>query len=106
MTERMRSGVRRAIDEVDGAGLYHGYSGRFMYGRECVGVSLEEGLSVNYFFGLLLDGFLDGFGGPDQVAMDGEDTEDLKQLVRMMQECSTDQLGLGTIVYFTWMDDA
>jgi hypothetical protein len=65
------------------------YSGRAMYGKRCLGVSLDE--SVQLFTAKVMAAGLAGFGGED---------EDLSDFVDIFESSSTDQLGLGQVIYF------
>lgn len=87
----MRVNAKRMLVLVEDAGYEpRGYSGRFMFGLECLGVSLERDTTPMAFFADLLE----------QVAAVGELEDQLAELSFMMRETRTDQLGLGTIVYW------
>ena len=55
--------MERAADELDGS-LYRGYSGRGMYGDECVGVVLEHEGDVFRFATLLGLDLAEALGSP------------------------------------------
>ena len=59
------------------------YSGRAMYGRQCLGVEVDS-------LGELFVSVLEGVEGED-------DTQDLQRAFRDMR---TDSMGLGVVVYF------
>jgi hypothetical protein len=76
------------------------YSGRGMYGEECLAVTLEVGQTPFRFFADMLD----------QVAslvssgMNGEETDHLLDAISSLEAClrsaQTDSMGRGTVVYF------
>jgi len=61
------------------------YSGRAMYGRNCIGFVIDEYVNSHSFMFLL------------GVFLSEQDSE----LVNYMDSCSIDSMGLGTIVYFS-----
>jgi hypothetical protein len=73
------------------------YSGRAMYGKECLGVTIERGQDVGMLFANIVDGLY------ELVAHDHEEDHheqaflDVADAMRAMR---TDNMGLGTIVYF------
>lgn len=69
------------------------YSGRGMFGRECLGVSLDRYASE---FALIADVLANM-----PVSSDGETMEDsLDTLAKAFRGANQDQIGLGTIVYW------
>ena len=65
------------------------YSGRGMYGKECLGVTLQEGDSLGKFFGQVLD----------EIAA-GSDEDEIEVIADDFHSMQTDSMGLGMIVYF------
>lgn len=63
------------------------YSGRGMYGAECLGVEIDKDLGG--FLGDLLDSAL-ALSGPESVPV----------IVEALRGMKTDSMGLGLIVYF------
>ncbi len=63
------------------------YSGRGMFGKECLGVTIED--SLLHFVAELLD-----------LA---EEMSDVKNLATALQNARTDSMGLGTIIYFPYI---
>ncbi len=74
----------------DAGGEPHSYSGRGMYGKQCVGVSLDK--SVSHFLADMLDSL-------DDPAYCGW----------LLREAQQDQMGRGIVVYWpevAWGEDA
>lgn len=68
------------------------YSGRGMYGKSCLGVSLD---AEEKPFKILADVFeylLDDMGGIQET--------EKKAITKAFRQAQTDSLGLGTILYF------
>ncbi len=63
LTSDQTSAIEDAAYELDGE-IYRGYSGRNMYGEECVGVVLEEMSDLFRFAGLLDDDLVKLLGSP------------------------------------------
>lgn len=77
------------------------YSGRAMYGKECLGVTIDRGQDMGMLFANIVDGLY------EMVAHDHEEDHheqaflDVADAMRAMR---TDSMGLGTIVYFPGVD--
>lgn len=72
------------------------YSGRGMYGKECLGVVLEAGDEIAFGAKVVLA----AVERNDDLEEDDEDRVDLDDLVGDIESASTDSLGRGTILYF------
>ncbi len=69
-------------------GSVRSYSGRFMYGKRCVSVNIDRGESLEALCGqLVLDAERDNEGDGDEV-------------VRILRQTRTDNMGLGTVAYW------
>jgi hypothetical protein len=66
------------------------YSGRFMYGRQCVGLALGQ--------------YVSDTGVAAEVIASVDDADERAEVVQVFRMASRDQLGLGTIVYFPSME--
>lgn len=92
MAQELLTQVVEIAEEMDGIELYPGYSGRAMFGRTCVGFTLDRDVTPLAFFGRLLEAAND---------MSAEDREEvLLVLPEMMRDARTDAMGLGAILYF------
>ena len=60
------------------------YSGRGMYGKECLGVSIDRG----------------GLGNFIADVLENLDTDRVEEIAEAFRHLSTDSLGLGMIAYF------
>jgi hypothetical protein len=69
------------------------YSGRGMYGRECLGVVLKEGQTVGHFLSKVIMTIRDYCDG-DEVF------EILPEFAELCDKMCSDSLGLGMIIYF------
>lgn len=67
------------------------YSGRFMYGKECLGISMESSINI------ILD-FKEKFREKLQQYVTKKQTE--KIIKELFSSIRTDNFGLGIIVYF------
>jgi hypothetical protein len=65
------------------------YSGRGMFGKECVSVSLDRHTDVSEFFADVLE-----------VLCDSKEYETIYEFIRLMRETRTDGMGLGIVVYW------
>lgn len=84
----MKTELQRLLEE---AGYdCQSYSGRAMYGRTCLAVTLERGQPLGHLIADLLG------------VLDGDDTVDLASLAEQVRDMCTDQMGLGTVLY--WPD--
>jgi hypothetical protein len=79
-----------AIAQIDGdIDIYEKYSGRGMYGRTCVGVTLDNADQGYPFIAALT------------LALIGEDEDDGgDDAIELASRAVTDSLGRGTILYF------
>lgn len=66
------------------------YSGRGMYGKQCLGVSVSGG------FGEFLSALVKGISSIE--------SENMIDLIEEVSKVETDSLGMGTIVYFPKVD--
>lgn len=76
------------------------YSGRFMYGRSCLGFVVDDGTAMEAL-GEVLENITNGEHDTDKIL---DRVSDLGSLLR---ETRQDSMGLGTIVYFpsiAWND--
>ena len=72
------------------------YSGRNMYGNNCLGVTLSSRIEPMRFVAEVLEHVADH---------DGDDMADmLDELVRGLRDCKTDSMGRGMIIYFPMID--
>lgn len=69
------------------------YSGRFMYGKKCLGIELDQGESSLSLASTLLSEAAHNLEGPSLE-------EGILILSEMFSDAREDSLGLGTIVYF------
>ncbi len=83
MSKEVSFSVQQAIAE--NAELHTGYSGRFMYGKTCLGFSIDDGI-----FAAIGNIIASLAGQPEQ----------LREFAEMLADSRTDSLGLGQIVYF------
>lgn len=83
MSKEVSFEVQQAIAE--NAELHTDYSGRFMYGKTCLGFSSD-------------DGIFSAIGSI--IASLAEQPEQLREFAEMLADSRTDSLGLGQIVYF------
>ena len=82
--------TERLVEIIEDAGYEtRSYSGRSMYGKECVGVDLQDTSSI-YFTA--------------EVVASVEDKFEREELANIFRDARTDSIGLGTIVYFTEMN--
>lgn len=82
--------TERFIEIIEDAGYEtRSYSGRGMYGNECVGIDLQDSVSMQ-------------FAAEVVASVEGEDERE--ELVSIFRDARTDFLGLGTIVYFPKMN--
>src|SRR5688572_24954961 len=86
----------KLIELIESTGHYEArsYSGRGMYGKYCVGVSVDN---VYTFISNMLC-----------VVLDTEDSTLIYHFARLLENTSDDTLGYGYIVYWrsmTWPDD-
>lgn len=65
------------------------YSGRGMYGRECLGVMIEQYSSLGNLFADLIE-----------TASSGSDSDELQTVADSIRDFKQDSLGRDTIVYF------
>lgn len=77
--------IRNFVEENEGYKLYEDYSGRFMFGKRCLGVVVKNGYSYMDFM-LRLTKYLEE---------NNVDDTDLK-----LEGVSTDNMGVDTIIYF------
>ena len=68
LTVRQLADLNQAADGVDGE-IYPDYSGRGMYGDECVGIILKDEGDLFRFAGLLDDDFVELLGSPEWDSM-------------------------------------
>lgn len=80
-----------ALEECGLDGIRDDYSGRFMYGRNCLGFTCNPG----QFYGLLMDLY-------KAANYDGDETlaEEISDFITSAPDLSIDSLGLGNIFYF------
>jgi hypothetical protein len=85
------------IEVAEAAGYEaRSYSGRFMYGSTCVGVTLERDQSVVNF---VLDVI--------EAASSFDEEDDMENLTQALRNPRSDSMGLGTIIYWPelpWVD--
>ena len=72
------------------------YSGRGMYGKECLAITTERGESQWDFFSQILDEVADTF-------MDNELSSVLAALSRILKDTCEDSMGLGSVFYWPRM---
>ena len=72
-------------DNAEKCSMYENYSGRFMFGRKCVGIVVRQGYSYMEMI-IKLTMFLNDCG------IESVETE--------LEDVKFDELGLDTIVYF------
>jgi hypothetical protein len=72
------------------------YSGRGMYGRECVGISLDAGDELVIGAKVMKA----AVERNEQLDPHDEDIIDLDDVIELFDRASTDALGRGTILYF------
>ena len=68
------------------------YSGRGMYGRKCLGVSMDAEERPLKIAADVFEYLLDDMGGMSEA--------DKKDILRAFKGACTDSLGLGSILYF------
>lgn len=80
------------------------YSGRGMFGKSCLGVELDRGVSVGKLFATVLETlFGEGASRAEDFSEDGEDVEREEialQIAEAFRDMCQDQMGTGAIVYF------
>lgn len=81
----VKEAIRNYVEENEGYDIYENYSGRGMFGYQCLGVVVKQGFSFMEFL-MNLTQFLDN-----------NDVEDMNF---SLEGVSYDNLGLDTIVYF------
>lgn len=82
--------LQRAVENGNVSAELRSYSGRGMYGRECVGVSIDGGGGDRSFVASAM-----------YEAAQQEDPEDmLDDLLELFSYSEVDSLGFGTILYF------
>lgn len=81
----VKEAIRNYVEENEGYDIYENYSGRGMFGSQCLGVVVKQGFSFMEFL-MNLTQFLDN-----------NDVEDMNF---SLEGVSYDNLGLDTIVYF------
>ena len=67
------------------------YSGRGMYGKECLGIDVDR---LGPFIASIIS------GTNDQDGMQGLDASMIGEIAEAFERMATDQMGMGTIVYF------
>lgn len=77
--------IRDFVEEHEEYSLYEGYSGRFMFGKSCLGVVVAEGNSYMSFLMELTEYLCQQNVEDKDLALDG---------------VSCDSLGLDILVYF------
>lgn len=89
--------LRTVISDCELRAEVQSYSGRFMYGKNCLGLSVNQQTSEMEIFGNLLREIAGG--NPEEIP------EQLENLADIMGDTRSDSLGLGSILYFpriTW----
>lgn len=90
----MKTSYKWLVDLLKDAGYrVRSYSGRFMYGRSCLGFIVDEGSALTAI-GEVLENVALGEVDTDKIL---DRVESLGTLIRDTRE---DNMGLGTIVYF------
>lgn len=81
------------VEDLDGVRVMPSpYSGRGMYGMTCVAFSLETSITPLQVFGRILE-------WSDRLP--AEDREEvIANLIALTEDARTDNLGLGTVLYF------
>ena len=76
---------------IEGAGYEaRSYSGRGMYGKECLGFTTDDSFMVT--MGNILE---------ELAYVHGHETEEkLTAFAKVLKNAATDSMGLGTIIYF------
>lgn len=77
----------KELIECAGYEPYDGYSGRFMYGQQCLGMVCDDPV------GAILDLI-------EQAVNDGDDMDELREIIATLRNYRSDSLGLSTIVYW------
>lgn len=76
------------------------YSGRAMYGKECLGVDIDCG-----GLGSLMSGIVESIAQLVNEHADDDNVDavmdEISEIARGMKSLRSDQMGLGTIFYFT-----
>ena len=82
---------------LETVGDYHvrSYSGRAMYGRECLGVEVDGDL------GPMIADVIKNLGDMTQYDTFSENGDAIDKVAAAFASMRTDNLGRGTIVYFT-----
>jgi len=77
------------------------YSGRIMYGKQCLGITLTEGYTPVSFFSNLVKTVRTYQDEKEESNYPDIEDDDLYHIVtKLMDNCKTDQMGKGSIVYF------
>ena len=85
ISKELGSVIREVAEDCD-IQIHDDYSGRYMYGATCLGLSLEGSASS------LFAAFIRGLKNADNHTME--------EAAEMFDDMKTDNLGLGTILYF------
>lgn len=81
------------LERTDLADNLRSYSGRAMYGKECLGVDVPQG-GLGGFVADVIDAAVEW----TQDEPDGD--RDMGDVAQAFRDMRTDSMGLGTIVYF------
>lgn len=81
--------IRNFVTANEGYELYENYSGRFMFGRTCLGVVVKNGYSYMDFL-IKLTQYLD--------------ENNVNDVELKLEGVAVDDLGMDTIVYFPRME--
>jgi len=97
--------AKKLIEMIEDSGDYapQSYSGRAMYGKECVGVRIRRDQSEFEFFADLLETADSQSDGEDELS------DNVNEIAKLMRRAKTDSFGLDTILYFPrieWVDDS
>jgi hypothetical protein len=88
--------AKKLIELIEDSGDYRAqsYSGRAMYGKNCVGVRIRRDKSVFEFVADLLETV--------DAHSDGEDelSDNISEVASVLRRARTDGMGLDTILYF------
>lgn len=71
------------------------YSGRGMFGKSCLGVDLDEGVTLCEVFGRIISLITEPYQFGDEFTPD-----DIELCGKLIIGGRTDNMGLGTILYF------
>jgi ribosome-binding factor A len=84
--------LQKLIESSDTELKIRSYSGRGMFGKQCLGIDVERGQSIGDVFAAILEGVAN-----DDSVLNGQGLEEAAEAFRNM---SSDNMGLGTIYYF------